>query len=61
MRIWKEVSVQVFEFIFVLAYFITSEIFKSPVHFFTTEFITCLLCYRSFIQNTSLFLWPSHS
>jgi hypothetical protein len=34
MRIWKEVSVQIFEFIFALAYFITSEIFKSPLHFF---------------------------
>ena len=33
----------------------------TPTFFLTTEFITRRLCYRSIIQNTSLFLWPRRS
>lgn len=62
MRIWKEVSVQVFEFFFVLACFITSEIFKSPLHFLLPRNSShaCCVTAASF-KTRPCFLWPQLS
>jgi hypothetical protein len=53
-RVWTEVSVQVFEFFFVLISLLQKSL-NRPYIFFATKFIMCLLCHRSIIQNTSHF------
>jgi hypothetical protein len=68
MSIWKEVSVQVFEFFFVIAYFITSEIFFLPRNSSRACCVTAALfktrlcfCDRSVLQIVSQFALLSYS